>query len=92
MKSFIISLALFRLAILSYAAPGSAHVEVRQQFGSAVTFQGAGPNPPSYTVSVQYDGSTFTIGTYSLPSHISYSISGPLIFSPAMCPIPGSMP
>lgn len=62
MKTLTFGIAILHLASLSYAAPGSAPHEARQEFGSNVTFQGAGPNPPSYSLHVPYDGSTFKIG------------------------------
>lgn len=61
MKTFTFGIAILHLASLSYAAPGSAPLEARQGFESNVTFQGAGPNPPSYSLHVPYDGTTFKI-------------------------------
>ena len=67
MKTFTIGFTLLGLASISYAAPGSARVGARQAAENVITFQGAGPNPPSYTETIPNDGSTFLIGT-SLPS------------------------
>ena len=63
MKSFTIGFALLQLASISYAAPGSARMEARQAAENVITFQGAGPNPPSYTETIRNDGSLFHIGT-----------------------------
>ena len=63
MKTFAIGFALLELASISYAAPGSASVVVRQTAQDVITFQGAGPNPPSYTLTEPNDGSIFRIGT-----------------------------
>ena len=61
MKSSTISLAFLHLASLCYGAPGSAYVKARQEgFEATITFQGAGPNPPEYTLTVPCDESTFT--------------------------------
>lgn len=62
MKTFTLGIAILQLASLSYAAPGSTPLEARQEFGSNVVFQGAGPDPPSYSLHVLYDGTTFKIG------------------------------
>jgi len=68
MKTFAISAALVIAATLTNAAPQGgpdwAPVQGRQ-FRAQITFSGAGPNPPTYTISAPVDGSAFTIGMYS---------------------------
>lgn len=61
MKIFTISAALL-LAALDIASAAPAQPKARQ-FGTVITLEGAGPNPPSYTLSPPFDGSTFAIGT-----------------------------
>jgi len=63
MKHPTIGFALFRLASLCYGGPGPiAETEI--------TFQGAGPNPPEYTLVVPCNGVTFTIHNPLSVSHI----------------------
>ena len=50
------------VATLAHAAPSPAPVEARQVPTAILTFQGAGPNPPSYTIAQPADNSVFTIG------------------------------
>ena len=57
MKTFAISAVLALAAAVVHAAPA---LESRQS-QEILTFEGAGPNPPSYTRSVTADGSLFTI-------------------------------
>ena len=61
MKTSTIGLALLHLASLGYSAPNS--VKARQESSTTVTFEGAGPNPPSYNITFPNDGSTVTIST-----------------------------
>ena len=43
--------------------PAVVAIKARQEgFEATLTFQGAGPNPPEYTLTVPCDDSTFTIG------------------------------
>lgn len=60
MKLFTVSAALL-LAALDLASATPAQPLARQAV--VVTLEGAGPNPPSYTLTPSFDGSTFTIGT-----------------------------
>jgi len=70
MKIFAISAALALAATLAIAAPQGgpdwAPVQGRQ-FRAQITFSGAGPNPPTYSISAPVDGSAFTIGMYPFP-------------------------
>ena len=61
MKSSTIGFTLLHLASLCYSAPGTSYVNARQAISDTVTFQGAGPNPPSYTLNFPCDGSNVTI-------------------------------
>ena len=70
MKSFAVATALAFVATLARAAP-SAPVKARQGGDALLTFEGAGPNPPSYTLVEPADGSTFTIGIFSSCPKIS---------------------
>ena len=72
MKSFAIGLTLLELASISYAAPGSTRVRARQAAEDVITFQGAGPNPPSYTETIPNDCSLFEISTSQLSQSIKY--------------------
>ena len=66
MRSFAIATALALAATLAHAAPSSAPLQARQERLAVITFVGAGPNPPTYTLEEPADGSTFTIGMFSL--------------------------
>lgn len=66
MRSFAVATALAFVATLAHAAPSSAPLQARQGGYAALTFVGAGPNPPTYYLDEPADGSTFTIGMYSL--------------------------
>lgn len=61
MKTFTIPAALLALATLGSASPVASKLQSRQ-FEAIVTFFGAGPNPPSYTLSLPADGSSVAIG------------------------------
>ena len=73
MKTFALSAAFALVAALANAAPSARQFEVQ------LTFEGAGPNPPTYTLSEPADGSVFTIGTYIF---CSLTVSIPSGFSP----------
>lgn len=60
MKTFTVSAALALMATLAHAAPAPGSPEARQ-FEVQLTFEGAGPNPPTYTLSEPTDGSVFYI-------------------------------
>ena len=63
MKTFTLSTILALVsATVTYAAPSALQPRQSSEF---LTFQGAGPNPPSYTETVATDGSTFTINGMS---------------------------
>ena len=83
MKTFTIGSALLSLATLSCAAPGSAPIKARQQYGS-ITFEGAAD--ASYTLNVPFDGSTFDI-CRSIPVSLADAATAmPTVFSPCICP------
>ncbi|KAL2054378.1 hypothetical protein ABVK25_005519 [Lepraria finkii] len=68
MKLFTVSAALL-LAALDLASATPAQPLARQAV--VVTLEGAGPNPPSYTLTPSFDGSTFTIDNPLSVSHIN---------------------
>ena len=59
---FTTSVALL-LAAFDIASAIPAQLYARQS--TVVTLEGAGPNPPSLTLTPPFDGSNFTIGTSS---------------------------
>ena len=73
MKTFALSAAFALVAALANAAPSARQFEVQ------LTFEGAGPNPPTYTLSEPADGSVFTIGRSPVVSFNVFITSG---FSP----------
>ena len=56
MKISTTGFTLLHLAFLCNGAPGPGPVAETE-----ITFQGAGPNPPQYTLEVPCNGVTFTI-------------------------------
>ncbi|MCJ1456513.1 hypothetical protein MMC28_006874 [Mycoblastus sanguinarius] len=60
MKTFTISAALALLAALGQAAPAPSQAKGRQ-FEVQLTFTGAGPNPPIFTLAEPADGSIFEV-------------------------------
>lgn len=58
------AMLLASISALSSAAP--APLEPRQG-GTVITFEGAGPNPSTYTLSPPFRGENITISTFPLP-------------------------
>ncbi|KAL6717673.1 hypothetical protein ACLMJK_005588 [Lecanora helva] len=80
MKAFSVAPALALVATLARAAP-SPPIQARQGVtgaNAALLFEGAGPNPPSYTVDVEAtaQGTPFTIDNPLSVSHITLSAGG----------------
>ena len=82
MKTFTISAALALLAALGQAAPAPSQAKGRQ-FEVQLTFTGAGPNPPIFTLAEPADGSIFEVGESHfspvkplapIPSHSTLSL------------------
>ena len=64
---FITTAAAMLLAsILTLSSAAPTPLEPRQQ-GTVITFEGAGPNPPSYTLSPPFRGQNITISTLWTP-------------------------
>ena len=73
MKLFTSSAAIL-LAALEIASATPAQPLARQAV--VVTLEGAGPNPPSYTLTPSFDGTPFTIGIFpSLSPNLGLSMS-----------------
>ena len=60
MKAFTVAAALTFMAALANAAPSTANTARQPEV--ELYFLGAGPDAPSYNLSVPVDESTFTIG------------------------------
>ena len=67
MKTFTIAAVTALMAAVAQAAPAPSVKEARQSLFS-ITFLGAGPNPPSYTIEDAGQGDEFPIGTMLHPS------------------------
>ena len=83
--------AIALVATLAHAAPSPAPIEARQYPTALLTFQGAGPNPPSYTIAELANNSVFTIGAslnFSLPLEVYSSPRDPIsVFTHHLVPI-----
>ena len=53
------------LATINLAAAAPSQPTKRQS--PVITFEGAGPNPPSYTLTPPFDGTNVTISTFRQP-------------------------
>ena len=58
------------LAVLNVAYAAPADLSARQSI--VVTLQGAGPSPPSYTLTPPFDGSVFAISTFHPPATLAH--------------------
>ena len=61
MKAFPTATTLLLASIPSLTSAAPTQIEERQQPGVIITFSGAGPSPPSYTLSPPFDGRNITI-------------------------------
>ena len=66
---FFTTTAAALLAALNLTSAAPTQPETRQ-FGTVVTFEGAGSNPPTYTISPPFDGTNVTISTLPHPASI----------------------
>ena len=59
----VVALLASMLSLTATAIP--AQLDTRQSSGPVVTFSGAGPNPPTYTLTPPFDGTNVTISKSS---------------------------
>ncbi|KAL6716791.1 hypothetical protein ACLMJK_004703 [Lecanora helva] len=82
MKTFTVAALATLMAAVTQAAPAASTPKEARVFYASLTFTGAGPNPPSYSLSEPADSSEFLIDNPLSVSHIS-SVGG------AICTITG---
>lgn len=63
-------------SIPTFSSAAPTPLDARQQ-DTIVTFEGGGPNPPSYTLSPPFRGENVTISTFYTPLVLPAPISSP---------------